>query len=139
VPTLSTSTTSTSGTTTTTDTSGGGSSGGGGSGSDSGSTYQGSGEGEAQTWPAGTSGYTIVIYSLSQKNYTKNDAQSRAAQAQSKGVSSGVIDSNNYSSLTANLWVVFSGIFETESDAEAEISSVQAKGYQGAYVRRVAP
>lgn len=94
---------------------------------------------QAEEWPSGTSGYTVVLASFSQKNYRKADAQIRATQAQSNGISSGVLDSNDFSSLTANLWVVFSGIHDTQDAAEAHEREVRAAGYQGAYVREVKP
>jgi SPOR domain len=93
----------------------------------------------AEEWPSDKSGYTVVLASFSQKNYRKADAQIRATQAQSNGISSGVLDSNDFSSLTANLWVVFSGVHDSQSAAEAHERTVRAAGYQGAYVRQVKP
>jgi len=93
----------------------------------------------SQDWPQGKSGYTVVLASFSQSHYSERDAQTRATQAQSRGVSSGVIDSDDFSSLTSGLWVVFSGIYDTEAQATAHQAEVRGKGYQGAYTRQVKP
>lgn len=94
---------------------------------------------DAQTWPASKSGFTIVLNSLQQGTYSKSDAEQRAAQAQSTGLSSGVLDSNEFSSLASNLWVVFSGIYTTESEADAALENARDEGFVGAYVRQVKP
>lgn len=97
------------------------------------------GSGSNETWPATKSGYTVVIASLGQATYTEDDAQVRAVEAQQHGLRSGVLDSNGFSSLTRDLWVVFSGIFDSEAEANAHLPEVRQAGYQGAYVRQIRP
>jgi hypothetical protein len=101
--------------------------------STSGTTAVGSGG----TWPEGKSGFTVVLASFAKDRYSKADAEARSVEAQQKGVSSGVLDSDKYSSLTPGLWVVFSGIYDTAAQADKHIGEVAAKGYQGAYRREV--
>lgn len=90
-----------------------------------------------ETWPAGESGYTIVIASYAKNVYSQDDAEERAVEAQQQGLTAGVLDSDSFPSLTANLWVVFSGQFDSRDDAEDGLPKVQQAGYQGAYVREV--
>lgn len=95
--------------------------------------------GGTATWPAGTSGYTVVIQSLNKSLYTQSDAQARANEAAGKGLEAGVIDSNDYSSLASDLWVVFSGVYTGEDQANAHLPTVTSAGYPSAYVRQIAP
>lgn len=101
-------------------------------------TGTGSGGGGLQ-WPSGTSGYTVVLASFPQTTYRRDDAEERAVQAQQDGLEAGVLDSNDFSSMTPNLWVVFSGVFDKQSEAVEHTDEARSAGYQGAYAKQVTP
>jgi len=102
------------------------------------STSSTSATGSGGTWPAGKHGYTVVLASFAKDRYARTDAEARSVEAQQKGVSSGVLDSDDFT-LRSGLWVVFAGVFDTQTQADAHVSEVAAKGYQGAYVRKIDP
>jgi hypothetical protein len=95
--------------------------------------------GSSTTWPTSKSGYTVVISSLNKSLYSREDADSRASEATGKGLTAGVLDSDSFSSLASGLWVVFSGIYDDEDQANAHLPTVTSAGYPSAYVRQVAP
>jgi hypothetical protein len=89
-------------------------------------------------WPAGRSGYTLVLSSIpKQPNGTaKADAEARKALA--AGLTQvGVLDSDGFSSLHPGYYVVFSGIDGSYSQANARLARAHAVGYGVAYPRRV--
>jgi septal ring-binding cell division protein DamX len=85
------------------------------------------------TWPAGQSGYTIVLSSDSTHSAAVQKGQDFAAQG-IPGV--GVLNSDNFSSLKPGFFVVFSGVYDSESEAGDALDGVPAKD---AYVRRIVP
>lgn len=93
----------------------------------------------SQTWPSGTNGYTVVLFSLAKSDYERTDANERSAQAQANGVASGVIDSDDFTSLCPSLWIVFHGTYESQAAAEAERTKIASgtSTYQGAFVRQI--
>lgn len=94
----------------------------------------------SQTWPSGQSGWTVVLFSLSQVDYDQQYANERAAQAQADGVPAGVINTNDFGGLCPNLWYVFHGTYSSEAEAQAEQRRVATgtSNYQGAFVRQIA-
>jgi hypothetical protein len=88
-------------------------------------------------WPAGKSGYTLVLESLPQGN-GRTAAAARARQAKQRGVKDvGVLPSSQYSSLHPGYYVVFAGIYGSQAEASAALSTVHAHGYPDAYQTRV--
>jgi hypothetical protein len=88
-------------------------------------------------WPAGKSGYTIVLESIPVTS-GRTLAVERARRARAAGLPQvGVLDSSNYSSLHPGYYVVFSGIYGAYGDASAAVSSAHAKGFQDAFPRQV--
>jgi hypothetical protein len=88
-------------------------------------------------WPAGRSGYTIVLESLPTAG-GRAAAIERARRAKSAGLPQvGVLDSSNYSSLHPGYYVVFSGIYSAFGDAQAAVSNAHAKGFRDAFPRQV--
>ncbi|MDX6485790.1 MAG: hypothetical protein QOF43_943 [Gaiellaceae bacterium] len=88
-------------------------------------------------WPAGSSGYTTVLESVPVAN-GKSTAIARARQAKRNGLADvGVLVSSQYSSLHPGYYVVFSGIFRSQSDAASGVSGAHAKGFPDAYQTRV--
>jgi hypothetical protein len=82
-------------------------------------------------WTGGD-GWTIIIESAS----TQAKAESVAQSAQSAGETVGILKSDDYSSLNAGYWVVFSGQYTTKKEAEGSLDSVRSK-YHDAYVREI--
>jgi hypothetical protein len=88
-------------------------------------------------WPAGKSGYTLVLESLPQAS-GRDAALARARQAKQRGVKdAGVLVSSEFSSLHPGYYVVFSGIFGSQADASAALAAVHSHGYPDAYQTRV--
>jgi hypothetical protein len=88
-------------------------------------------------WPAGKSGYTLVLESLPVSN-GKAAALARARQAKANGLPDvGVLVSSQYSSLHAGYYVVFSGIYASASAASAALATAHAKGFPDAFERQV--
>ena len=51
----------------------------------------------------------------------------------------GVLLSSRYSTLRSGYWVVFAGVYRSETVASAALATAHAHGYAGAYPARVAP
>ena len=90
---------------------------------DTGSTFTG--------WPGGD-GWTVIIASKG----SQSAAESIATEAQGKGLTVGILNSSDYSSLNPGYHVVFTEKFDSKSAAEDSLSDVQSD-YPDAYVRQV--
>lgn len=89
-------------------------------------------------WPAGTSGYTIVLSSI-----PTSAGRAEATRAAKKAIAAGgsdvgILDSSDYSSLHPGYYVVFSGVFDTVAEARSALPNVRSRGYAEAYTRRIA-
>jgi hypothetical protein len=90
------------------------------------------------TWPAGKDGYSIFLKSVPTSE-GRSQADAAADRARSNGLTQvGVLNSSDFSSLNAGYWVTFTGIYDTESQANSALASARSKGFPTAYVRRVA-
>jgi hypothetical protein len=90
------------------------------------------------SWPSGKNGYTVIIKStpISQG---RGPADSAARQAISAGLTQvGVLTSSDYSSLNPGYYVTFTGIYDTQSQANAALPNARSKGFPTAYPRRIA-
>ena len=88
-------------------------------------------------WPSGTSGYTNVLESLPQTAGRVN-AVARARAAKRAGLPAvGVLLSSSYSSLHPGYYVVFSGIYSSQSQATNALPAARGKGFPNAYQARV--
>jgi hypothetical protein len=88
-------------------------------------------------WPRGKGGWTLVLasYPTSAK---REIAVAKARQALEVGLPQvGVLDSSRYSSLHPGYYVVFSGVYDSLSAAQAGASRAADAGYGNAYARRV--
>jgi septal ring-binding cell division protein DamX len=88
-----------------------------------------------RTWPAGTSGYTVVLASEG----SEASANAVAADARRQDLDAGVLRSDDYSSLRPGYWVAFAGRYPTSAEAKAAAGVAQGSGFSGAYARLVAP
>ena len=90
-------------------------------------------------WPAGKSGWTIVLDSVPTVN-GRSAALAEARQALQLGMKPvGVLDSARFSSLHPGYFVVFFGIYDTEADAQSHIIDAHRHGFRNPYPRRITP
>jgi hypothetical protein len=90
-------------------------------------------------WPAGESGWTVVLQSLPAAN-GRAFALAQARAAQHSGVTDvGIIDSSKYSSLHPSYYVLFSGVYSSFDDANTGATTAHSHGYPRAYPRRITP
>ena len=90
------------------------------------------------TWPAGQNGYTVVLESIPAGASGRALALARAHAASTSGLPTvGVLDSSRFSSLHPGYYVVFSGVYDSDAQAEQARTAASAKGFQAAYVRQI--
>jgi len=88
-------------------------------------------------WPEGQSSWTLVVASLPASSGRKA-AVAKAKQALNAGLPKvGVVDSSKFSSLHPGYFVVFSGTYDSLSEAQDAASRAAQKGYGNAYARRL--
>jgi hypothetical protein len=93
--------------------------------------------GSLTSWPAGRSGFTVVLESLPAGS-GRSLALERARAASRAGLPQvGVIDSNRYSSLHPGYLVVFSGIYGSLGQAQSAQATAAGKGFRLAYAREI--
>ena len=100
-----------------------------GSSSDPGGSTSGTGSGD---WPAGTSGWTAIVSSVR----NESDARAAASRLQSQGQPGGVLFSTDHPPLRPGYWVVFSGTYDSRSEALAQARALLPR-WPGAYPRKV--
>lgn len=87
------------------------------------------------SWPAGVTGFTVVLDVVP----AKATATASATKVAAAGIPVGVLFSSDYSSMHPGDWIVFSGTYTTRAQAAAAASQIQAKGQTGAYAFSVVP
>jgi hypothetical protein len=88
-------------------------------------------------WPEGKDGWTNVLESLP-VTAGRASAAARARAAKRAGLPAvGVLVSSQYSSLHPGYYVVFSGVYATQNQASAAVSSAHSNGFPDAYQTRV--
>jgi hypothetical protein len=91
-------------------------------------------------WPAGQSGWTVVLESIPRTDAGRQLASARARQAIRGALPQvGILDSNRFSSLHPGYYVVFAGVHDDKSGADASLSRARAAGFAAAYSRRIVP
>jgi hypothetical protein len=94
--------------------------------------------GALTAWPAGQSGYTVVLESIPASSSGRALALARARAASKAGLPQvGVLDSSLYASLHPGYSVVFSGIYDSRGQADRAQAAANAKGFSAAYVRQI--
>jgi hypothetical protein len=84
-------------------------------------------------WPAGKTGWTVVLASTTSESSANDKAEGFA----SDGIANvGVLRSDDFSSLKPGFWVVFSGEYDTQDQARDALDGIDASD---AYVRRIVP
>jgi len=85
-------------------------------------------------WPSGTSGYTVQLQVLSQAGSTVSAVESAKSAASAKGAKSvGALKSEEFSSLTAGNYVIYSGVYHKKPEAEKALAGLK-KSFPGAQV-----
>lgn len=89
-------------------------------------------------WP-GPAAYTIVLASLPVSG-GKAAARDKALEALRAGLGPdvGVLASSDYSSLHPGYYVIFSGVYESQSEAQKHLAAAQKAGFNTPYPKRVA-
>ena len=84
-------------------------------------------------WPAGESGWTVVLASKQSESAARDSAESFA----NDGIADvGILNSDDFSSLNPGFWVVFSGQYDSQSAASDALDGIDASD---AYIRRITP
>ena len=90
-------------------------------------------------WPAGKSGWTVVLGSLPTAN-GRDFALAQARAAEHSGLTAvGIIDSSGFTSLHPGYYVLFTGIYNSFDDANTGATTARSHGYPRAYPRRITP
>lgn len=85
-------------------------------------------------WPAGKSGYTVVLDSSS----SQPTAQTRAKDLAGQNIPVGVLDTSSYRRVANGRYVVFSGQYASREEARVALRGLAGR-VDGARVGRVAP
>lgn len=94
--------------------------------------------GTIMSWPSGTDGWTVVLKSTPVSE-GRGPAESAAQQAINRGLPEvGILSSSNYSSLNPGYYVTFTGVYDSQNEAENALPRARASGFPTAYVREVA-
>ena len=89
------------------------------------------------TWPPNKDGFTVVLKSVPTSN-GRSQAESAADKARTNGLSQvGILNSSDFSSLNPGYYVTFTGIYDTQSQANAALPNARSKGFPTAYAREV--
>ena len=88
--------------------------------------------GAVAEWPAGESGWTVVLASKSSEDAARDTAEDFSAE----GIPEvGILNSDDFSSLKAGFWVVYAGQFDSQAEATEALDEIDAPD---AYIRRIA-
>lgn len=91
----------------------------------------------AGDWPGSTKGYTVQLQTLPAAGTSVSAVEAAKAAATGKGAKAvGALKSDEYSSLTAGSYVIYSGVFHRRSEAEKALGSLK-KSFPGARVVEV--
>ena len=104
------------------------------------STGASTGTGEASftgDWPSGTSGYTVQLQTLPKTGTAVSAVEAAKSAASAKGAKAvGALESEEFSSLTAGSYVIYSGVDHKKSEAEKALGGLK-KSFPGAKVIKV--
>jgi hypothetical protein len=102
------------------------------------STTTTTGGGTIMSWPSGTDGFTVVLKSTPVAD-GRGPAESAGQQAINNGLPEvGILSSSNFSTLNPGYYVTFTGVYDTQDEAENALPRARSSGFPTAYVREVA-
>ncbi|HWJ50580.1 MAG TPA: hypothetical protein VNR42_06135 [Solirubrobacteraceae bacterium] len=85
-------------------------------------------------WPSSTSGYTVQLQTLPETGTTVSAVQAAKSSATGKGAKSvGALKSEEFTSLTAGSYVIYSGIYHKRAEATKALAGLK-KNFPGAKV-----
>jgi len=88
-------------------------------------------------WPSGKSGYTVELGTLPKSGTTATQVDAQKKQLESKGASGvGVLDTDNYGSLPAGNYILYSGVYTSKAEATKALGKLKSK-FPSAKVVRV--
>ena len=88
-------------------------------------------------WPEGEEGWTIELGTLPKDGTTSADVDSTKQSLTDQGATDlGVLDSDTYASLPSGNWVIYSGVYDTQADADAALKKLSS-GFPDAQVVEV--
>lgn len=88
-------------------------------------------------WQSGKSGYTVQLQTLPQSGTAVSAVESAKSAAGAKGAKAvGALKSEEFSSLSAGSYVIYSGIYNKKPEAEKALSGLK-KSFPGAKVIKV--
>jgi hypothetical protein len=89
------------------------------------------------SWPSGTSGYTVQLQTLPQPGSSISTVDADKTSATAKGAKAvGALKSEEFSSLPAGSYVIYSGIDHTRAEADKALTGLR-KSFPGARVIHV--
>ena len=84
--------------------------------------------------------WTVIVHSLAvNEGAARQDAEQRASELRARGHDTDILLSSDYESLRPGFWVVHSGRFGTQAEAQAHAGRLQRAGYPGTYPRLLQP
>jgi hypothetical protein len=91
----------------------------------------------ADSWPSGTTGFTVQLQTLPQSGTTVSTVEAAKAAASAKGAKGlGALKSEDFSSLPAGHYVIYSGVYHKKAEAEKVLSALK-RSFPGASVIEV--
>lgn len=88
-------------------------------------------------WPSGTKGFTVQLQTLPQSGTAVSAVESAKSQASGKGAKSvGALKSEDFTSLTAGSYVIYSGVYHKRAEAQKALAGLK-KSFPGASVIEV--
>ncbi len=89
------------------------------------------------SWPSGTNGYTVQLQTLA-SGTTVSAVQAAKSAASAKGAKAvGALASEEFTSLTAGSYVIYSGVYNTQAEAQKALAGVK-QSFPSAKVIKVA-
>jgi hypothetical protein len=80
----------------------------------------------ASDWPAGTSGYTVQLQTLAQSGTTVSEVEAAKTAASAKGAPAvGALKSEEFASLSAGDYVIYSGDHHKKAEAEQALAGLE--------------
>jgi hypothetical protein len=96
------------------------------------------GGGTIMSWPSGRDGFTVVLKSTP-VGEGRGPAESAGQQAINRGLPEvGILTSSDYSTLNPGFYVTFTGVYDSQNEAENALPRARSSGFPTAYVREVA-
>jgi hypothetical protein len=88
-------------------------------------------------WPAGTNGYTVQLQTLPRASTQVSAVEAAKSAAGTKGAKGvGALKSEDFSSLTAGNYVIYSGVYHKQAEASKALGAL-AKRFPGSKVIKV--